>query len=163
MQRATGAVERVAAAALVLGFLEVRQHGIPVPADAAALAPLIVIGVMPAYIYHAVDRTGPAKCLAARKIQTAVMHLRLRFGFEFPVHRGIDIGLGITERNVDPGVLVGRPGFQQQDTVVAGFRQTAGNGAAGGASAGNDEVVAVTHAASPMSFASVSSKIIAAA
>ena len=55
VQRAAGAVECVGASCLVLGFLEVGQHRIPIPAGAAALAPLIVVGVIPAYIHQAVD------------------------------------------------------------------------------------------------------------
>ncbi len=95
LQRAADAVERVGAAGLVLRLLEVRQHRIPVPADAAALAPFVVIAVMAADIDHAVDRAGAAQRLAARQIQPAVGHLRLRLGLELPVHRRIDIGLGI--------------------------------------------------------------------
>ena len=50
-----GAVIGVAASHLVLGFFEVGQDGVPVPADAAALTPFVVVGVMSSYIQHAVD------------------------------------------------------------------------------------------------------------
>ena len=125
MQRAADAVEVIGAARLVLRLLEVGQDRIPVPALAAALAPFIVVAVVAADIDHAVDRAGPAKRLAARQIEPAVAKLRLRFGLELPVHRGIDIGLGIAERDVDPRIAVGRPGFQQQHAMAAGFGKRA--------------------------------------
>jgi len=145
VQRATGAVECVGAASLVLGFLEVRQHGIPVPADAAALTPLVVVAVVATDIQHAVDRAGPAERLAAREVEAAIGHLWLRFGFKLPVHQRIDIGFGVAERDVDPGVFVGRSGLQQQHVVTSGFGEAAGDGAARRPGAGDDEVVGVRH------------------
>src|SRR5260370_896381 len=49
-QGPANAMRRVGAALLVLGFLEVGQHAVPVPADAAALAPQIVVGRIAAHI-----------------------------------------------------------------------------------------------------------------
>ena len=128
---------------LVLGLLEVRQNGIPVPALAAALAPFVVVAVMAAHIHHAVDRAGAAERLAARQIEPAVGELRLRLGLELPVHRRIDIGLGEPERDMDPRIAVGWTGFQQQHAVAAGLRQTRGDHTAGTTRAGDDEVVGV--------------------
>ena len=143
VQRPADAVEFVAAAGLVLRLLEVRQHGIPVPAFAAALPPFVVVGVAAAHIDHAVDRAGPAQRLAARQVQPPVGKLRLRCALEFPVHLRVDIGLGKAERDVDPGVAVRRPGFQQQHAMAAGFRQPRGDHAARAAGAGDDEVVGI--------------------
>ena len=144
MQRAADAVEVIRAAGLVLRLLEVRQDRIPVPALAAALAPFIVVAVVAADIDHAVDRAGPAKRLAARQIEAAVAKLRLRFGLEFPVHRGIDIGLGVAEGDVDPGVPIGRPCFQQQHAMSAGFGEARCHHAAGRTGTGDDEVVGLS-------------------
>ena len=121
IQRPADAVELIGAVGLVLGLLEVRQNGIPIPSLAAALPPFIVVGVMAAHIHHAVDRTGAAERLAARQIQPAVGELRLRHGLELPVHRRIDIGLGEPKRDMDPRIAVGRTGLQQQHAVAAGF------------------------------------------
>ena len=140
-QRAAGRVVVIGAARLVLGFLEVGENRIPVPADAAALAPLVVVGVVAADIDHAVDRAGAAQGLAARKVELAVGELRLRGALEFPVHRGVDEGLGETDRDVDPGVGVLAAGFQQQDAMAAGFGQARGDDRPGGSGAGDDVVV----------------------
>lgn len=81
----------------------------------------------------------------AREIQPAVLHLRPRLGFEHPVHRGVHVSLGITERDVDPGVFVGRAGFEKKDAVATGLGKAAGDGASGGSGAGDDEVIGIRH------------------
>ena len=55
-ERAAGAVEFVAAADLVLGALEIRQHVVERPAGVAELAPMVEILGLAADIDHAVDR-----------------------------------------------------------------------------------------------------------
>src|SRR5262249_46826629 len=60
LERPADAVELIAAALVILGFLEVREDGVVVPAVAAALAPLVIVGGVAAHIDHAVDRRGAA-------------------------------------------------------------------------------------------------------
>src|ERR1700678_3841580 len=84
MERAAGAMVFVSAAGLVLGFFEVGQDGVPVPAGAASLAPVVIVGVIPTYIHHAIDRAGPTERFAAREVEAAVVHLWLGLGLEFP-------------------------------------------------------------------------------
>ena len=108
VQRPAGAVELVGAALLVLRLLEERQHRIPVPALAAALAPAVVIGRGAAHVDHAVDRAGAAQHLAARLVEGAAVELLLRLALEHPVHLRVGEGLGVAERNVDPRVGVAR-------------------------------------------------------
>ena len=115
------AVEFVGTALVVLGLAEIRQHRFPVPALAATLTPLIVVGVIAAHVDHAVDRTGAAENLAARLIHDAVVEVRLRLGIEHPVHPRIDEGLGVAKRNVDPRVGVLAAGLQQQNAMTTGF------------------------------------------
>ena len=66
IKRPTNAMEFIRPACLIFAFLEVRQHGIIIPARAAALAPGIIIPRIAPHIDHAIDRTCAAECLAAR-------------------------------------------------------------------------------------------------
>src|SRR5207245_337977 len=50
LHRATDAVELIAAALVVLGFLEVGEDRVIVPAVAAALAPFVIVGGVAAHI-----------------------------------------------------------------------------------------------------------------
>ena len=97
-QRTADAVEFVRAAFVVLGLLEERQHGIPVPALAAELAPVVVVGRIAAHIHHAVDRAGAAQHLAARQIQRAVVQCLLWRAVEHPVDARIGECLGVADR-----------------------------------------------------------------
>src|SRR5689334_19955880 len=92
IQRTADAVELIGTARLVLGLLEVGQNRIPIPALAAALAPLIVVAMIATNVHHAIDRTGAAQRLAPRQIEPTIVELRLRLSLEPPVHNGIDIG-----------------------------------------------------------------------
>ena len=55
-ERPADAVQRVGAALLVLGLLEVGQHVVPCPADVAELAPIVVVAGLAADVDQAVDR-----------------------------------------------------------------------------------------------------------
>ncbi len=142
-RRAAIAVEFVGTARVVLRLAEVGQHRLPVPALAATLTPLIVIGVIAAHVDHAVDRAGATENLAARLIHDAVVEVRLRLGIEHPVHSRIDEGLGVTERNVDPRVGVLAAGLQQQNAMTTGFGKPGGEHTARRTRASHNEVVGV--------------------
>src|SRR5579863_9009691 len=111
-------MEGVAAALLVLGFLEIRQNTVPVPPRAAALAPQIVIGRVAAHIDHAVDRAGAAKHLAARLIHRAAFELGLRLAFEHPVDPRIGEEPAVADRHMDPPITVLAAGLEEEDAVA---------------------------------------------
>ncbi len=122
VQRSADAVEIVGAALLVLRLLEERQYRIPVPALAAALAPVVVIGRCAAHIDHAVDRAGAAQHLAARLVESAVVELLLGLALEHPIDPRVGERLGVAERDMDPRVAVTPAGFEQQHAPAAGIR-----------------------------------------
>src|SRR6185312_14868811 len=55
MQRTADAVVLVGSALLMFRFFEIGQYTVPIPTGTAALPPLVVIGSIPAHIYHAID------------------------------------------------------------------------------------------------------------
>ena len=155
LQRPPGAVEFVAAAHVVLGAPEVGQRRIVVPALATALPPFVVVGRIAAHVHHAVDRTGAAQNLAARLVHDAAVELGLRFAVEHPVDLRIVEGLVVAKRDVDPGIGVAWSGFEQQHAKAAILAQSPGDGAAGRAGPGHDEIVRslALHAAPPIILA----------
>jgi len=106
-------MEIVGAALLVLRLLEERQHRIPIPALAAALTPIVVIGRRAAHVNHPINRAGAAQHLAARLVQCAVVQLLLGLAFEHPVDARVRERLGVAERDVNPRVIVAPAGFEQ--------------------------------------------------
>src|SRR5207302_2369052 len=140
VERPAGPVMLVGAPFLVLGLLEERQHAVPIPAFAAALPPIVVIGWRAAHIDHAVDRTGAAQNLAARLVQGAAVELRLGLGLEHPIEPRVRVGLRVAERDVDPGIAVGSAGLQQQHAVFPALAEPPGDGATCGARPGHDKI-----------------------
>src|SRR5262245_32005986 len=104
----------IGAALLVLGLLEKRQYRIPVPALAAALAPVVIIGRCSAHIDHAVDRTRAAEHFTARLVKGAVVELLFGLGLEHPVDTRVRKSLGVAERDVDPRIAVAPASLEQQ-------------------------------------------------
>src|SRR5215472_1899333 len=140
MQRAADAVELVGAALLVLGFLEERQHRIPIPALTAALPPAVIIHWRAAHIDHAIDRAGAAEHLAARLVESAVVELLLGFALEHPVEPRVGKRLRVAERNVDPRIAVAAACFEQQHAPASGFAEPSRDGTTGRSGAGDDKV-----------------------
>ena len=118
-QRAARTVVFIGAAFIVLGFAEVGQDGLVVPAFVAELTPLVVIGRVAAHVDHAVDGTGAAQHLAPRLVHGAAVQFLFRFRLELPVHLRVDKGFRIAHRDVDPGVDVLAARLQQQHAVAA--------------------------------------------
>ena len=119
MQRTAGAVQFAVAAFLVLRLLEIGQDIVPVPALAATLAPVVIVGGGAPHINSSVDRRGAAENLAAGLVERAVVEVGFRLGFEHPIHVRVGVVFRVAERDMDPGVGIARPGFQQQHAVFA--------------------------------------------
>ena len=100
VQRAAGAVEVVAAALVVLGLLEVRQHVVVAPALVAELAPVVVVPGVAAHIEHGVDRRRAAQRLAARPVHAPVVAMFLRHGLVAPVVRRLLAEAGEARRHL---------------------------------------------------------------
>src|SRR5947209_17774992 len=116
----------VGAALLVFGLLEERQHVLPIPALAAALPPIVVIGGRAAHVDHTVDRAGAAQYLAAGLVQGAAVELRLGLGLEHPIDPRVGVGLRVAERDMDPRVAFVPARLPEQDAVFAVFHEQAG-------------------------------------
>ncbi len=137
-----------AVAAAVLGLAvgvafqppEVRQAVLERPALVAHLAPLVIIRGEASDIDHAVDCARAADHLAARPVDAAPVELRLGLGREFPVHGGIEEGLGKADRNRQPGAPGFRARLQQQDGMAPRRRQAIDDRAAGRPRPDDDEI-----------------------
>ena len=139
-ERASGAVEPVGAANLVLGALEIGQDILKRPAGIAELAPMVEILGLAADIDHAVDRGRAAQHLAARPVDTAVGGTGVGLGLVAPVDARIGEGFAETQRDVNPAVLVLAARLQQYDAGRRVFAEPRRHGAAGRSGADHDEI-----------------------
>ena len=126
---------------MVLVLAEERQHVVAAPAGKPELAPMVVIGGLPAHIDHGVDRGGAADHLAARIVEAAAVEPFLRLGLEHPVRAGIADGEQIADRDVEPDPVVLAAGLQQQHAHGRIGGQAICQHAAGRAGADDDVVV----------------------
>jgi hypothetical protein len=95
------------------------------------LTPAIIVFVLAAHIKQAVDRTRSAQHLAARLKDGSPVEARFRLGLVHPVDGFFLEQLAISERHMDPEVIVLRTGFQQQHRMPAVGAQTVGEHASG--------------------------------
>src|SRR6185312_741200 len=107
------------AAAVVFRFLEIRKNAVPIPARISELRPMIVIGALPANGNEPVDRTRSAEAAPARPINFSAVHVRLGVGVETPVINFMKHRLSISDRNMDPEIVVARSRLEQQNLVAA--------------------------------------------
>ena len=126
---------------MILMLAEERQHVVPAPAGKPELAPVIVVGRLPAHIDHGVDRGGAADHLAAGIVEAAAVEAFLRLGLEHPVRARIADGKKVADRDVKPDPVVHAAGFEQQHAHAGIGRQSVRQHAAGRARADDDVVV----------------------
>src|SRR5579883_3430401 len=107
-------MERIGAALLILGSLEIGQHVLEAPAEIAELAPVIEILLLPADIDEPVDRARPAQHPAARLDDAAIVELRLGLRLIEPVELAIAEELAVAQGNVDPGIAILAARLEQQ-------------------------------------------------
>ena len=139
-ERAALAAQFGARALIVLAQLEVGQHVLEVPAGAALLAPLLEILALAADVDQAVQGGRAAQHPAARPDQPAVVQVGLRLGQVVPAQRRVVHGLGVADRQVNPGVGVAVAGFQQQHAHAGVLAEPGGDDATGAAGADDDVV-----------------------
>ena len=84
--------------ALIFGL-----HGLPAPALGAGLLPIVKIIGQTAGIYHGIDSPRAANAFATRPIALAPGQTGLGHGLEFPIHRRVEIGFAIAQRQGNPG------------------------------------------------------------
>ncbi len=118
-----------------------RQHVVPAPAPEPELAPVIVVGRLPAHVDHGVDRRRAADHLAARIVERAAVEARFGLGLEHPVGARIADREQVADRNVKPDPVVLAAGFQQQHAIGRIGGQPVGQHAARRARADDDVVV----------------------
>src|SRR5580658_5161741 len=91
---------------VILVPLEERQHVVPAPAGEPELAPMIVIGGLPAHIDHGVDRGRAADHLAPRISEAAAVEARFRLSLKAPIRAGIADREQIPDGDVKPDPIV---------------------------------------------------------
>ena len=132
-ERAGCAVKGTRSALIAFGFYKIGQDVVPAPTAVPAPLPLIVVAWLAAYVDQAVDCTRAPEHLAARPVDLSIVHAWIGLGIEAPVVLRVEHGLGVADRDMDPGVRVRRSGLQQQHAVPSIRAQAIGQHAAGGA------------------------------
>src|SRR5690606_6167758 len=143
-ERPLAAVKGAVAVLVAFGALEIGQHIGKTPTLKAELAPEIVVARMAADVDHAVDRGRPAKHLAARPEELAVVQIGLAFGVVVPVDKVGSDELADARRHMDEKIRILAARLQQQNLVIRILRQPAGENATGAARA-DDDVVKAAH------------------
>ncbi|MOA12972.1 hypothetical protein D3C78_1329980 [compost metagenome] len=133
------------AAIKIFRFQEIGQDVVPPPALATKLPPEIIVPRLPAHIDHAVDGGAAAQHLAARIDQRTAVKPRLFRRLETPVGARIVDAIEITDRNMDPVVVVVAASLQQQHAVVRIFRKAVGEDTSG-TPRSDDDIVIFAHA-----------------
>src|ERR1035441_9208149 len=105
-------MQRIGAATVRLGFLEIWQDLRPCPAVASGRGPGVVVGRKAADIDETVDGPCPAERLAARENQRAAMQLALRLGAIAPIRGGIADDPTDPHRHVDHWVTIRAAGLE---------------------------------------------------
>src|SRR5262249_3139102 len=113
-QLAADRVRLARAQKMVLVAAEERQHVAGSPAGESELAPVVIVGGLPAHVDHGVDRGGAADHLAARIVEAAAVEAFLRLGLEHPVRARIADGEEIADGDVEPDPIGPAAGFPQQ-------------------------------------------------
>ena len=103
--------------------------------------PLVVVLRLAAHVDHAVDRGAAADHLAARIVEGAAAETGFGLGLEQPIRARIADAVEITNRDVDPVVIVITAGLQEQDLVRRIGGQPVRQHATGAAGADNDVIV----------------------
>ncbi len=138
---AAGAVHLVGTEVVVLVLLERRQHVLPAPPIVAGeRGPLVVVARLAAHVDHAVDRRRTAQRLAARIAQRAAVEPGIRLGVVEPVGARVADAIQITDRNVNPVVVVLAAGLDQQRALLRLPREPVAHQGAGRAAADDDVV-----------------------
>src|SRR5579883_3184249 len=133
-------MERIGAALLILGSLEIGQHVLEAPAEIAELAPVIEILLLPADIDEAVDRARPDQHPAARLDDAAIVELGLGLRLVEPVELAVAEQFAIAERDMNPGIVILAARLEQQHAVLPRRAQPVGEHASRRAAA-NDDVI----------------------
>ena len=145
LHRAVAAMEVRCAAGIGFEPLEIRQAIVERPALVAHLAPMVVIRGQAPDIHHAIDGARSADDLAPRPVDPATAQFGLRLGGKFPVHLGVEEGLGEAQRDGQPAiVLVVRSGLQQQDAMAPRRSQAIDDRRPRGSSP-DDDKIELTH------------------
>ncbi|MNV12887.1 hypothetical protein D3C71_1035100 [compost metagenome] len=125
----------------ILALLEERQHVIPAPAGTAHLPPEIVVTRLAAHVDHAVDRRAAAEQFSAWIAERAAVQAIFLFGGETPVGARVVDAIKVTNRDMDPVVIVVAAGLKQKHAIAAVFRKAVGEHAAGAACTDDDVIV----------------------
>ncbi|MNL11968.1 hypothetical protein D3C87_1328250 [compost metagenome] len=129
---------------LILGFPKEWQNIVVPPARVSALPPALEIFAVPPSVDQAVDRTRPTQNLARGCEERAVVQRGRRLGGEAPINLRIEERLSETHGDMNPGIRIAGPGFQDKNALATALAQPRGHRAARRASADHD-VVKILH------------------
>ena len=139
-QPARPVIGRIPPNLIIFGAHEIRQHFPKRPARIAGALPIVIIPGISPHIDHAVDGTGPAQHLAARRVDAPVARMRLRHRGETPVQALMFEQPQQPQRDMDQGIRVTRTGFDQADLIARVLGKTVGQHATRRARAHDDIV-----------------------
>src|SRR5450830_1494362 len=140
----TAAMKSVAAQMMIFTFLEQGQDLIPAPAVIAAqLRPFIIITRLTTHVDHAVDGRTATQYLATWINQTAAVQTRISLTTVQPVGARIIDAIQVTDRDVNPDVIILGASFNKQNPDVAICAQAIGQHTAS-SSCTNDDVIVLT-------------------
>jgi hypothetical protein len=148
----------VAAPELVVGLADplfapakIGKYVVIPPAAVAILRPAVEIHALAAIVDVAIDRARTAECLAARHRDRPAAGPFRGLGLVHPVHIGIVQRLDEASGDVDVGVPVRWPGFQDAHAVAAICAEPVGQDAAGRSCPYDHIIKCVRHDDVPMS------------
>ncbi len=117
---ATGSVHGAAAAVIILDLGEQGQNLVPGPAVVAAQCrPTVIVLRLSAHINHAIDGRAATHDLATWVNQRTAVQACFRFGLVQPVGARIANTTQITDRDVNPHVIIPAASLDQQDIIAA--------------------------------------------
>ena len=121
---------------------EIGKHVRRAPARIAERAPMLEVLRLPARVDHPVDRARAAQRASLRQVDAPAVHVRLGVGGELPREPRVSHRLPVSDGDVDPGIAVLRPGFQEQHRGLAVGGKAVREHAPGRAGADDDVVEA---------------------
>src|SRR5690606_1489945 len=113
---------RVGSPCLAFATAEVRQQVVEAPAGVSSRGPFVEILFLAAHVYKPVDRAGPAKDLAARVGDSAVVKLGFGYSRIEPVVSRMITKLTVANRQMYPRTDIPPTGFQQQHAASTGTK-----------------------------------------
>jgi hypothetical protein len=136
----TGAMPLISTVLIVLRAPKDREHVIPAPTPITERCPVIVVTALPAHVDHGVNGGTAAEHLAAGVDDLAPVEPRVGLSAKTPIRAWIVDREQVADRNVDPGVGIRTPRFDQKHAIATTGGKTVSQHTTGGTRA-HDHVI----------------------